>query len=66
MYDFSNTPTATFFVAVKFLSWGISMRILIILLAMLFVVPAHSADTCDAGYYLNDAGECEICPAGYF
>ena len=33
---------------------------------MLFVVPAHSADTCDAGYYLNDAGECEICPAGYF
>ena len=38
------------------------MRILIILLAMLIVVPAHSADTCDAGYYLNDAGECEICP----
>lgn len=42
------------------------MRILIILLVMLIVVPAHSADTCDAGYYLNDAGECEICPAGYF
>ena len=66
VYDFSNTPTATFFVAVKFLSWGISMRILIILLVMLIVVPAHSAETCDAGYYLNDAGECEICPAGYF
>ncbi len=23
------------------------------------------APTCDAGYYLTDAGECEICPAGY-
>ncbi len=22
--------------------------------------------TCDAGYYVNDLNECEICPAGYF
>ena len=41
-----------------------------LLLALLFIViaiaPVRAADTCDAGYYLNDAGECEICPAGYY
>ncbi len=24
------------------------------------------APTCDAGYYLTDAGQCEICPGGYY
>lgn len=28
------------------------------------LIPA--AVTCDAGYYVNDLNECEICPAGYF
>ena len=41
-----------------------------LLLALLFIViaiaPVCAADTCDAGYYLNEVGECEICPAGYY
>ena len=42
------------------------MRILIVLLAMLIIAPARATDSCDAGYYLNSVGECEICPAGYY
>lgn len=41
-----------------------------LLLALLFIViaiaPVRAADTCNAGYYLNEVGECEICPAGYY
>lgn len=28
--------------------------------------PVHAADSCEAGYFLNDNGECEICPGGYY
>lgn len=27
---------------------------------------ALATDSCGAGYYINDAGECEICPGGYY
>ena len=42
------------------------MRILFALLFMFFTLPGRAAGSCDAGYFLNDAGECEICPAGYY
>ena len=66
--DFSNTPTAMFpwrlFYALgKF--W--EMRFLLALLFIVIVIaPARAENTCDAGYYLNEVGECEICPAGYY
>ncbi len=43
------------------------MRIVFLLLFCWgFVRPVFAADSCNAGYFVNDMGECEICSGGYY
>lgn len=43
------------------------MRIVFLLLVCWGCVrPVFAADSCNAGYFVNDMGECEICSGGYY
>ena len=42
------------------------MKKIIVGLALVFYVTGARADTCGAGYYLNDNNECTACASRYY